>query len=1378
MFLNAAKRVFNNRGIFYVLIVFFCFNEHVSAYQQQFNLDNYSIDRGLPSYFVKDVEQDSLGFLWIATDNGLARYDGYQFKKIIDAKFSQYVKNVHLGKDGSLWILHDAGLSVLSGEQNRLGRFEFEHLLSSSKQYSDSILYQPREIFIQADTVWISQPSAIGRWTNGKFKNYPLPHKFMTNGYHTSFHLRQFDSTLLAFSETGFVLRYDQSRDAFIEINLLQPTSNFDIQSVLLFKKRLLVAGSSGIFEYVSRGKGLGQWRSVVSQANVTFIAPYKDQLGVLTENSGIFLYELSGILAEFKGRIGGNELRLTKRMMVDRDANVWVSTDRGLTGVFPQAIEPIYFPTQNDFTRTFKHIGEDSFLVASGSMVYQLTPKKSMNKPWNFEVLHQNLREIEILDVAGNSNDFWMGYSKNALARVKDGKYQAIDLPPGFGVVNPSLFEVEIDDDGHLWFIRDQEIGVWRLGSKGEPHYYGMDKGLESRCLNFEFDTMGNMYVGGVGAQSFLYKYDKQADRFENLSSEIDGFDLSAASTISVHDLDVSLDGTIHLATSAGIFTYSVENGFSLNEVFAPIEPSFIRSIAADNLGEVWVGTENGMYFGSPKGLFEYNVKQGLPGSTCQYRAIEIGVGGQVWVGTNEGIGRMVQVPNEAVPSASPLLFTQKGGQIESDVDFFYDEDVHVHAMTVSFPVETVRYQYRLLPKMKHWSAPQYESVINLSRPGIGRYRLEVRALKLGKGVGPATQISLYVIPKWYNSVLAFLAYFLILVGVLVFGYLLIRQRMKTKKVIRRLMHTEQRLDTLLANTPIFFFVTDQNGRFVFISGKRMDIFELDKEELMGKDFKWLFSDRFIVDQYERARKGRETTFTYSTNGRHFDMQVSPVFDDLNRVMNVIGIGIDITDRVGMEAELIKSKEMAESANRSKSAFLANMSHELRTPLNAILGFSQILNNDKSLSERPRHYINIMYKSGEHLLGMINDILDLSKIEAGYMEVRKTIVSIETMVADVMNMFKVRAEEKQLSLILHTDSSFSKHVNLDHNKLRQILINLIGNAVKFTENGKVTIELRSFKDEVMDLIELCISDTGTGMTPKEMETIFAPFQQGQRSNKEGTGLGLAITKRLVELMGGTIEVESTLNKGSLFRVVLPVEVVQKPEQESDETTKGHLKAIKQASSLNVLVVDDVEANMELLVAFFESLGVSCRRAYNGKEALDALKISRPDLIMMDIVMPLMDGKTALKQIRTQPEFSTIPVIAVTASGFDDAKQELLGLGFDEYIRKPFQQIELVDALKKCTSWDFVYDDPSPFQVQQQGDSLETKIQKMIPFLLDEDDATVQKIKNTVEIIDIMGLKELLPDLKKPELYAFLKDVCEDQNYKALMLIDEIINEN
>jgi signal transduction histidine kinase/CheY-like chemotaxis protein len=384
---------------------------------------------------------------------------------------------------------------------------------------------------------------------------------------------------------------------------------------------------------------------------------------------------------------------------------------------------------------------------------------------------------------------------------------------------------------------------------------------------------------------------------------------------------------------------------------------------------------------------------------------------------------------------------------------------------------------------------------------------------------------------------------------------------------------------------------------------------------------------------------------------------------------------------------ELQEAKEAAEAANHAKTIFLDNMSHELRTPLNAILGFTQIMERDEAFPARQRKNLATIDRAGEHLLSMINDVLDMSKIEAGRVTVERSAFDLGQLLQDIGAMVEGRAEAKQLRFLLEVDPELPRYVVTDAGKLRQILLNLLGNAVKFTQDGGLVLRASSEPTGVTEevCLRLEVEDTGQGIAEEAQASVFNAFIQSKAyGSDKGTGLGLAISRRLVELLGGAIELRSRIGEGSIFRFHVPAALATAADVVPvHEPRRVVGLAPGQVHDWRILSVEDNPDNRDLMRSVLENVGLAVREAHDGAQGVALFQEWRPHLVLMDIRMPVMDGREAVSRIRALSDGSDCPVIAVSASTFRDEREQIIADGFDDFLRKPYRQSEVYELLER-----------------------------------------------------------------------------------------------
>ncbi len=526
--------------------------------------------------------------------------------------------------------------------------------------------------------------------------------------------------------------------------------------------------------------------------------------------------------------------------------------------------------------------------------------------------------------------------------------------------------------------------------------------------------------------------------------------------------------------------------------------------------------------------------------------------------------------------------------------------------------------------------------------------------------------------------------------------GYIIATSRdISERKLIEATIKKQkEKYQNIIANMNLGLLEVDLQEKIQFVNPGFENMSGYSKEELLGKKASTILAAEIDKDlipiKIKQRSEGQSDMYEIRAKNKKGDLKWwmisgAPNYDDIGNLIGSIGIHLDITESKELELALELAKRKAEESSKAKEAFLANMSHEIRTPLNAIIGMIRELNKEK-LSDKQSYYVNNTSIASQHLLSVLNNVLDISKIEAGELQIEAQDFDFQTILNDVKSIMMSKCQEKNLYFKINHPKDVSTYFIGDSGRFRQILINLVGNAVKFTENGGVIIDyhVSSITSNSMAL-EIIVSDSGIGMDAPFLKNIFNKFSQEDVSVSRkygGSGLGMAITKELIQLMHGEIKVDSEKNKGTsvTMNFVLPIG--------NAENIEVKPTSIKTLEFLNILLVEDNEFNRIVACNTLKNLNCSIVEAQNGLEAIDILKSGKSfDVILMDLQMPIMDGFESTKIIRKELNINT-PIIALTANAFKSELEQCKKIGMNDCVIKPFEERKLIEAIYKCTNQD------------------------------------------------------------------------------------------
>jgi PAS domain S-box-containing protein len=624
-----------------------------------------------------------------------------------------------------------------------------------------------------------------------------------------------------------------------------------------------------------------------------------------------------------------------------------------------------------------------------------------------------------------------------------------------------------------------------------------------------------------------------------------------------------------------------------------------------------------------------------------------------------------------------------------------------------------------------------------------------------------------------------------LVLAGEQVGFYGMYHDISELKRVERELRQQKDYFEAIFVNSPVALLTCDLQVNVVSWNPMAEKMFGYSEVEAIGNHI----DDLVATDPKIRDEAIEYTHQLLTTDRVQATVRRNRKDGSLVDVEVLVLPAIVADEKVGYIAiyydlsELLQARREAETANQAKSIFLANMSHELRTPLNAILGFTQLMGGDANLTPSQQENLGIINQSGEHLLALINDVLEMSKIEAGKVKLREKIFDLYYLLESMEEMFRVQTENKGLDLSFQIEESVPRYVVSDEGKLRQVLSNLIGNAVKFTQEGSVRLIVSAaINSSEKPELRFDVFDTGPGIAPEDLEAVFDPFVQAANIDDlmatqvpEGSGLGLAISRQFVHLMGGDITVSSDLGVGSHFSFNVIVRSTKADEKQIAQAKREVIGLVPGQPAYRLLVVEDQETNRRLLVKLLERLGFEIQEATNGQEAIDSWQNWDPHLIWMDMRMPVMDGREATRHIKSMPGGGSVVIIALTATAFDEDREQILMDGCDDFVRKPFHKSEIFDKLIKHLNVQFLYEEETA-QTTEADQSDTAILSKGVETLTTQSPEWMNELHQATLRADIYRILDLIDQIREqdPDLADVLTDFTERYEYqKILSLIQE-----
>lgn len=1160
----------------------------LSAQVQRHALKVYQTSEGLQTNLTKGVFQDRHGFIWIASDLGVIRFDGKNFRKFDIELPINYPKEFMYTSDGRLLLVHDNGIAEIT-QNLETGEVNFSTVLpGGSKPGPENVMFPKSMYEDKKGNIWIGEVFSIAKYNGEDLKRYRFSKKYRTGSFIRSFEFAEDDkSNLFASSQQGHLFWYDPSADKFSNIEIRSETRPGTINALVLQQgtNTVWAASDNGIFEIRQR-ETQSQSQSnnfyaeqIIDLQKVSTLAPTPEGSvyagGWNSQSTGL------SIIKREQGEWVAHKVSPFSLNTINHlhysDGDLWVATDEGIGLVFKTPFNRLPLKHERSYIQSLtQHPERNTFFMTDAYHVYQITPG---DDDFAYDTLFTNTAMDDLLTVAAGQDGIWVGSSLGDIYFIPYNRnYRRDGGHVKFKITKEnenSVYHGIVDQHNDFWYLKYNETGVRRIKHQGDSYSIEKIPGADQPINVIREGPAGHIYAGGSESGELeLYRYNRGQQQFEPLITDTGKETNVTLEGFAINDLTVNGAGNIYVAGNRGILRYDVsKKAFEHVDLGSPnLNSTLIKAVDVYRNDELWFGTENGTYHANLDRDFviEFDEeKGGIPSRTITDRGVLTTPENQVWVATPAGVG-ILNKANNFGKTSKPILLN---ALVDSEpVDFSgrlniaNNSVLQLEFVSLTHPGSGVTYEYRL-SSGDNWNDIGNRNEVTLSGLQTDMKNLQIRALQSsGYTWSDPLSIPMNISPPWYLKTGSIILYLFVIISLMVVStYFYNRRLQRSKEKLEKMVEervkelrqknkqlkrarqkvedSERKYRSFYELSPVGIAINKlEDGTLIDCNEQLLNMTGYAFDEIRQYSLYNLTSDRYEQEKEKQFKKVKETGRygPFETELIHREGHSIPVLANGVKLTDTDGNELvysiiqDITERKNFEKQLLK-------LNKDKDRLVATIAHDIRNPLSLIHSFSELLlENDSKDSEERRKLEKMIHDNTDTALTISSNLLELATLEAEAENLEKKEFKISTLFGKLHQKFAGKAAEKDIALKFHGDDKLC--VYGDPDTLERMCDNLVSNALKFTqENGEVDVSASRKEDEDGEIV-ITVSDTGVGIPEHLHNKLFDRFTAAKREGLRGehsTGLGMSIVKEIVEQHDGSITFESEEGVGTTFYVTL-----------------------------------------------------------------------------------------------------------------------------------------------------------------------------------------------------------------------------------------------